>query len=131
MLESDDSKKKVSKLAAMKKEVEIKKDNTLVKKVLPDVKKIDYKYLGSSEDIKGMPTSKDSADYREGFKEGYKKPEEPKKSFIPDIIDMKSFNEKEKENLNKEGLIWRSLNRRYNEGFSEGKDQRLKNKNKK
>jgi hypothetical protein len=98
---------------------EIKKDNTRSVKVIPEYKKIDYKYLGKSEDIKGKPTSKDSADYRAGFRHG-------DKQITRSSVKPLGFH---KENY-KPGLEWVGISPRFNEGFSEGKDVALKNKTK-
>lgn len=94
-----------------KPEIEIKKDNTTIKKVLPNVEKIQYSYMGKDEKLKNKASLQDSIDYNEGFKEGLK--------------HVKETDRDEKNKKWNTGLTWRGLNPRYNEGFSEGKDKSL------
>ncbi len=101
----------IKKTSLMKAEVEIKKDNTSIKKVLPEVEKVEYEYMGRDEKLKSPATSKDSADYRSGYRAGRKEVSRSDKS---------PFGEKYKK-----GLTWTGLNPRFNEGFSEGKDKSL------
>jgi len=111
---SEVKKKVPSKMLAMKANVEIKKDNTSVKK--PNIgvaEKIDYTYLSPY----GEKSAKDSADYKRGFARA-----------------MSKVSKKEKDEIGykyEKGRTWQGFNDNYNAGFSEGKDKTLDRKNKK
>lgn len=110
----DEVKKKPSKILAMKADVEIKKDNTSVKKPIVGVsEKIDYTYLSPY----GEKSAKDSSDYKRGFASAMKKVSKKEK----DLFGYKY----------EKGRTWEGFNDNYNAGFSEGKDKTLDRKNKK
>jgi hypothetical protein len=101
-----------------------KADNTSVKK--PIVKEVgpSYNYMGKDAGgltyggkISKKPTKKDSVDYLEGYKSGLM--EASRKSESP--LGVK---------YEKGGIHFRGLNARVNEGFSEGRDKAIDNKNK-
>lgn len=110
----DEVKKKPSKILAMKADVEIKKDNTSVKKPIVGVsEKIDYSYLSPY----GEKSAKDSSDYKRGF-----------------ALAMKRVSKREKDYMGykyEKGRTWQGFNDNFNAGFSEGKDKTLDRKNKK
>jgi hypothetical protein len=101
-----------------------KSDNTSVKK--PVVKEVgpSYNYMGKdtggisySGKMSKTPTKKDSADYLRGYSAGLM--EVSRKSESP--IGVK---------YEKGGVHFRGLNARVNEGFSEGRDKAIENKEK-
>jgi flagellar biosynthesis/type III secretory pathway protein FliH len=94
-------------------------DNTAVSKVKPNVKELypnnpDYSYKSTNYN------SKDSSDYKAGYKYGIKE--------VSSNPDAKNRMRSEKYEKGKTAI---GLNDRYNEGFSEGKDKVLDKKSKK
>lgn len=100
-----------------------KSDNTSVKK--PIIKEVgpSYKYMGATKkgfagmgdvEIKGKPTSKDSAEYLRGYNSGLSK--------------VLSSSKNETGSDYKIGIDKVGISGRYNEGFSEGKDKALNKK---